>query len=157
MPLWRSRLPGIPSGDHGSIRESHTAAAFDIGPHFGAFTPYEPEWLLDPFGSPLVIIYPKMQMDSQQCMHILSTEYVASADRPQRQFYTPGVYEPLSYSITFPMQPDSAFRMISWTMTIAGEVATSEVSDRVAFGWTHPLAEDFQRSRPRRLTMISGF
>jgi len=121
----------------------HTAVAFDLIPHIGAFTPIEPEWLYDPYGAPRQIIWPKMQMDRQQRMQILSTEQVSNAGDPQRQYYTPGVYDPLSYTINYPTAPDSAYRMISWTMTIAGEVATSEVSDRVAFGWTYPLAEGF--------------
>jgi len=129
-----------PAGD----TNPHTAVAFDFGPHLGAFQAVEPDWLYEN-DLPMELIWPHMQFDRNQIMHVLSTEYVATAAWPQRQYYTPGVYDPLSYTITFPplAPPDSSFRMIGWTMTIAGDVGTSEVSDRVAFAWTYSMDEGF--------------
>jgi hypothetical protein len=129
----------------------HTAAAFDIAPHLGAFTAFEVPWLYDPYGSPREIIWPRMQMDSQQRLHILSTEYQVVAGDPQMQYYTPGQYDPLSYLITYPQPPDSSFRTVAWTMTLAGEVATSDVSDRIAFGWTYCRDEGFPGGNPSQL------
>ncbi len=122
----------------------HSAVAFDLAPHLGAFTAIDIPWLYDEFGSPMEIIWPHMMMSQDESvMHVVSTEYVASAGSPQRQFYTPAVYDPISYMITYPELPDSALRMIGWTMTIAGDVATSPVSDRTIFAWAYPLSDAF--------------
>ena len=131
----------------------HTAVAFDLSAHTGAFTPIEPEWLYDEYGAPRQILWPHMMFDNavEPTMHIVSTEQVPNAGDPQRQYYTPGVYDPLSYTINFPTAPDSAYRMISWTMTIAGDVATSPVSDRTIFAWTYPLDEGFPELSPSQL------
>ncbi|HEX7342616.1 MAG TPA: hypothetical protein VF398_00015, partial [bacterium] len=122
----------------------HSAVAFDIAPHTGAFTAFDIPWLPDEFGTAMEIIWPHMMMSNDESvMHVVSTEYVTALGAPQRQFYTPAVYDPISYMITYPELPDSALRMMGWTMTIAGDVATSPVSDRTIFAWAYPLAETF--------------
>ena len=87
------------------------------------------------------ILYPHMMFDhaADPTMHIVSSELVAGMGVPNRHLYTPAWYDSLSHTIQFPVPPDSAFRTISWTMTEAGDVGTSPISNRVAFAWTYPL------------------
>jgi len=117
----------------------HTATAADFGPHLGAFLTSEPDWLYVS-GSELEVIWPRIMFDQNQHAQILSTENPASgvAGDPQRHYWTVGTYDPLSFMMTYPPDPDT-WDEVTWTMTIAGDVATSPVSDRVAFAWTYPL------------------
>ncbi len=107
----------------------NTAVAVDFFPYAGAFLVYEVPTL-----SGLEIIWPRMQLDRNGLIRILSTENPASgiAGTPQRHFYTYGVYDTLSYWLNFP-QP---WEEVAWTQTIAGDLAFSPVSDKAAFAWT---------------------
>lgn len=82
----------------------------------------------------LQIIWPHAQFDHNQTMHIISAEQTTAGNLPKRQFYTPGTY--VAPNMTYPASPDSSFRIMDWTMTLAYDVATSDVSNRVALGWT---------------------
>jgi len=119
----------------GSSMNAHTAVGTDFFPHAGAFLVYEPDWLYIG-GAEQEIIWPRIMFDRNQTMHVVSTENPLSqtAGDPQRHYYTVGSYDPLTYEVTFPDDPDTWTEM-SWTMTIAGDLATSDVSDRVAFAW----------------------
>ncbi|RJP81469.1 MAG: T9SS C-terminal target domain-containing protein [Candidatus Zixiibacteriota bacterium] len=121
-----------------------TAAAVDLFPHSGAFLVYEPQYLTFPGTSdPMQIIWPKMQFDRNHVMHIAAVNQVAAAALPQQMWYTYGTYDSTTFMITFPAEPDSSFREIGWTMTIAIDVGTSEVSDKIAFAWTHNKGQNF--------------
>ncbi|TKJ40855.1 hypothetical protein CEE37_07795 [candidate division LCP-89 bacterium B3_LCP] len=113
-----------------------TAIAVDFSPTTGTFVTYEAPPVV---GVP-EIIWPRMQFDSNQFIHILSTENPASglAGDPQRHYYTRGTYDPILYSISY-----EQFEEVTWTMTIAGDVATSDVSDRIAFAWTYCRDDGF--------------
>ncbi|TKJ36546.1 hypothetical protein CEE37_15090, partial [candidate division LCP-89 bacterium B3_LCP] len=103
-----------------------TAVATDFFPHTGTFITYEaPPYPLDK------VIWPRIQFDRQQYMQIVSTENPGSAGAAQRHFYTKGTYDELLYSISY-----SPWELMTWTMTIAADVATSDVSDKVAYAWT---------------------
>ncbi|MBU0518878.1 T9SS type A sorting domain-containing protein [bacterium] len=120
-----------------------TAVGADFFPHQGAFLVSEPARVMIG-GQEQEVIWPRIMFDNSQTAHILSTENPLSgvAGDPQRHFWTPGTYDPPSYMMTYPPDPDT-WELVAWTMTIAGDVATSPVSDRVAFAWTYPLDENF--------------
>jgi hypothetical protein len=116
-----------------------TATAADFSPHSGTFITYE----APPHPDPLLpeIIWPRMQIDNSQHLQIVSTEnpYTAVAGDPQRHFWQRGTYDPLTYSISY----NPEWELVTWTMTIAGDVGTSEVSDKCAYAWTYPLDPNF--------------
>lgn len=128
------------------LDQPHTAVATDFFPHAGAFLVYEPTWI-DEGGVDLAIIWPRLQFDRNGFMHIVSTEnpYQGVPGDPQRQYYCKGTYDPGTWNISF-----TPFELISWTMTIAADVATSEVSDRVAFAWTWSREEGFPGGDPNQ-------
>ena len=114
-----------------------TAVACDFFPHSGAFLVYE----APPVSGLIEVIWPRIQFSSNQSIHVLSTENPASgvAGDPQRHYYIKGEYDPVGFSISY----DPEWELMTWTMTIAGDLATSEVSDRVAFAWTYCRDEGF--------------
>ncbi|MBU1882601.1 MAG: T9SS type A sorting domain-containing protein [bacterium] len=120
----------------GSSPNYHTAVGADFFPLGGAFLVTEPPWLFIG-GLEQEIIWPKCMFDRNQRFHIVSTENPLSgvAGDPQRVFYTYGTYDPLTYIMEYPASP--TWTELTWTMTIAPDVAASDVSDRVAFGWTY--------------------
>ena len=113
-----------------------TAVATDFFPHSGTFLVYVAPQVP---GVPEVI-WPRMQFDRNQVMHIVSTENpeFGSITVPHRHYYYRATYDPAWFSITY----DTAEEM-TWTMTLAADVATSDVSDRIAFGWTYCRDEGF--------------
>jgi hypothetical protein len=120
---------------------AHTAVASDFFPHAGAFLTNEPDWLYLG-GVEQEVIWPRAMFDQRQTLHVVSCENPLSgvAGDPQRHYYTPGTYNPTTFIVEFPSDPDTWTEM-TWTMTIAGDVATSPVSDRVLFAWCY--SKDF--------------
>ncbi len=125
----------------GFSQNHHTAVAADFFPHAAAFLTTEPDWLYEG-GYDLEIIWPKMQIDRQGRFHIIATENVNVAGAPRRQYYTYGIYDPLMYTINFPPAPDTWIE-IGHTQTLAADVATSDITNRVAFGWTRCREEGY--------------
>lgn len=123
------------------LGDPHAAVAFDFAPHLGAFQAIEPEWLYE-FGLPVEIIWPKIQLDRDDDIHLVCTEYTSTAGAPMRQFYAHGTFDSTGWFISFPSSPET-WTLIDYTMTIAADVATSEVSDRLAIGWTYCREEGF--------------
>jgi hypothetical protein len=112
----------VPGGDN------TTAVATDFFPHSGTFIAYETPQVP---GVPEVI-WPRIQFDLNQYIHLFSTENPASGlpGDPQRHYYTRGTYDPLLFSISYEPWQEAA-----WTMTIAGDIAASAISNRTAFAW----------------------
>ena len=111
-----------------------TATGTDFFPHTGTFIVYQ---------APSVpgvdeVIWPRLQFDNNQKLQIISTETVPNAGDPQRHYWTMGTYDPVTYSISY-----DPYDEMTWTMTIAADVATSEVSDKCAYAWTYPLDPAF--------------
>ncbi|MCX6640705.1 MAG: T9SS type A sorting domain-containing protein [bacterium] len=121
-----------------------TANACDILPRIGGFltwdVPNQP-----PPGMVNQVIWPKMQIDHQDRIQFISEESTPAAGDPQRMVYSWGTYVPSSFSITYPTT--NTWTYVDTTMTIAAEVATSEVSNRVAFAWTHPRGGEATRNQ----------
>ncbi|TKJ42584.1 hypothetical protein CEE37_02530, partial [candidate division LCP-89 bacterium B3_LCP] len=116
-----------------------TATSTDFFSHTGTFITYEAP---NP-GVPGIpeIIWPRIQFDNQQALQIVGTENPESgiAGDPQRHFWIRGTYDPLLFSISY----EGDFELMTWTMTIAGDVATSDVSDKVAYAWTYCRDDGF--------------
>ncbi|TKJ41502.1 hypothetical protein CEE37_02770 [candidate division LCP-89 bacterium B3_LCP] len=110
-----------------------TAVATDFFAHTGTFITYETL----PYAGVDKIIWPKVQFDRNQVLQIVSTENPGGFES-YRHFYTTGTYNPLTYSIVY-----EPWEEMTWTMTIAGDVAASDISDRVAYGWTYCRDDGF--------------
>ena len=111
---------------------NRTAVGADFGPHIGAFLISSPP-------SPAIpnpVIWPRMQIDRNGRIHVISTENVSTAGSPQRQYYISGTYNTGTGEITY----DPTWTYVDTTKTIAADVAVSDVSNRVAFAWTRPRA-----------------
>jgi hypothetical protein len=98
----------VPGGDF------WTAIATDFFPHSGMFITYETPQIP---GVPEVI-WPRMQMDWNGYIHVVSTENPESgqAGDPQRHYYTRGTYDPMTYSITY-----DPWEEMTWTMVMGAE------------------------------------
>ena len=111
----------------------HTALAFDYFPYVGAFQALDLPWVYEG-ADDIQVIWPRMDIDINDKLHIVSTEQPASgvAGDPQRLYYCRAAYNPSTYSIEFetPEQEE-----ITWTMTISPDVAASPVSNKVVIGW----------------------
>ena len=118
---------------------AHVAVAFDLLPHVGAFTTFEPSWLYIG-GQDIPLLWPKMQMSRDGRLHIIATEEAEVPGMSSRVYYTVGTYEPLNFVITFPAAPNT-WTYVDTCLTVAADVAASEVSDRIALGWTHSRLE----------------
>jgi len=116
----------------------HAAVGSDFGPHLGAFLTSEPNWIMEN-GTDLQAIWPRMMFDSQQVLHMVTTHSHGIAAHPQRQWYITGTYNSLSFMMDF----DEEWQLVGWTNDIAADVATSDVSNRVAVGWMYCLDPAF--------------
>lgn len=96
--------------------------------------------VLSPFGwmvweTPLLngqgLIWPRMQVSRDGLIRIVSHVDASAIGDPFCLYYTTGYYDSLGYYVTF-----DPWTEVSATMTIAQEIAVSDVSDRIAFGWT---------------------
>ena len=110
----------------------HTAISYDFIPYIGAFMGVELPWVYE-LGVDLEVIWPKVSVDINDRIHVISTENPASgvAGAPQRQYYGWAEYDPMTSAMT----TCEAQEMISWTMVIAGDVASSPVSSRSAISF----------------------
>ncbi|MBU1652172.1 hypothetical protein KKA00_08120, partial [bacterium] len=116
----------------------HTAVGADFFPHQGAFLISEPPWIMEG-GTDIQAIWPRMMYDSEQVLHIIATHSHGVAAHPQRQWYITGEYNPLTYMVEY----DAEWQLVGWTNDIAADVATSEVSNRVATAWMYCLDPAF--------------
>ena len=117
----------------------HTAISWDFIPYIGAFMTTEVPWYYQG-GFDLEIIWPKISVDINDRIHIASTENPASgiAGALQRVFYGWAELDPATMIMN--MSPEQ--EMVSWTMTISAEIASSPVSSRSALGFMQMCATD---------------
>jgi len=71
--------------------EFHACSAIDYCAYCEAFTVVEPAWCYGP--NDIEINWPKIDMDINGVLHMVSTEYVADAGATQRVYYSRGVPE----------------------------------------------------------------
>ena len=107
----------------------HTAVSHDFIPYIGAFMGTELPYVYEG-GLDMEIIWPKVSVDINDRIHIVSTENPASgvAGDPQRAYYGWAEYDPIGMSMNVCEEQE----LISWTMVIASDVASSPVSSRSA-------------------------
>jgi hypothetical protein len=89
----------------------------------------QPVYLAD-----LETIWPKLQIDLDGRVHIFATD-PGSNGNPMTHLFACGEYQSSSGGIGYPL-PAETWTELSATLTPGRAVATSDVSDRVAFGWT---------------------
>jgi hypothetical protein len=126
FPAFHVQTPTSP------LSQPHAAVAADSIPGAGRFS----FWELPYFGSPVVqSIWPKIAVDRQGRIHLISTEQTASgvAGAPQRIFYCRGEFNPSVPTITFIRQI-----RVAWVETVAPDITASRHSDRVAIVFPCP-------------------
>ena len=118
------------------LSQPHSAVT-TLFPFGTFFPPWELPYVIHA-DTALQVIWPKITVDHQGRLQIVSTEQPQSgiAGDPMRIYYCRGVYDPLLQSMTFISQVE-----VTWTEAIASDIATSRVSDRVAFTY-HAIGED---------------
>lgn len=108
-----------------------TGVSNDLFLHSGSFLNWNPEQQTDEW------IWPHLGVDRQNGVHILSTAFADNVVR-----YCHGVFDPNSFSITYPSWPGN-WTYVDSSQTIGPDVGTSDVSDRVCCAWTHPRGLDY--------------
>ncbi len=112
-----------------STATNKTAIGADFGPHMGAFIVSETL----PITGVGPLIWPKMMVGLNGRLNVMSTENVATAGAPQKQYFISGTYNAGTSTITY----DPAWTLAPSTMTIAADVASSTVSNKMAYAWTY--------------------
>ncbi len=120
----------------------HSAAAGDYAAYSDAFTSWEPDYCyIGP--TDMELIWPKIAMDINGVLHMVSTEYVATAGDWQRIYYSRGIpeFDELGYflDILWDEMECGGFDLIDTVMVIAPDLACSRHTDRVAIAWCHPM------------------
>ena len=116
----------------GGTANFHTALAFDVFPRTGIFMTTEAPWVGN-----LEVIWPKMDKDIDDIYHVMSFDNPPAAGDPQNQYYVRGELDLSTYTVNWdPAQQE----YIDWTTCIAGNVAASSISNRVAVAWLKPMA-----------------
>jgi hypothetical protein len=122
--------------------EPHAAAAGDYAAYSDAFTSWEPDWCYDGTQD-LQLIWPKIAMDINGVLHMVSTESPLSgvAGDPQRIYYSRGIPEFDEYGFFLDILWDDmdcgGFQVFDTVMVIAPVVAASRHTDRIAIVWSH--------------------
>jgi len=112
------------------LGKAHTAVATDFM-HSYPFQFWEAPYVGNPV---LEVIWPKIAVDVQGRLHVVSTENPVSgiSGTPMRMYYCRGTYDPIAFNIEY--QPNQT--LVDWTETIAADIAASRHSDRVASVYT---------------------
>ena len=122
----------------------HACSAIDYCAFCEAFTISEPAWCFVG-GTDIEIIWPKIDMDINGVLHMVSCENPASgvAGDPQRIYYSRGVpeFDQDGFGLDIQWDEMSCGGYEEWdsVMTIAPDVACSRSSERVAIAWTHSM------------------
>ena len=139
-----SESSAYPTLDVASSDEMFAAFNYD-SPMSGIYRtavyfPHLPSPWWYPSEPPLVdgnaVLIPKIQLDRDEIVHLIGTESSIGGvpGDPFRDYYITGIYNPVNYTINW----DPSWTPLDWTMTCASDIATSPVSDRIAFAWTYP-------------------
>jgi hypothetical protein len=110
----------------------HTAVAVDFFPHCGAFLVYEPDWLYV-HGMDVPALWPNIRIGSNELIHVVATGLWDEVEQNAYGLYTVGTYNPTIYEVEFPPAPDTWTPIGEYNDCV--DIATSDVSDRVAIGW----------------------
>ncbi|MBM3324833.1 MAG: hypothetical protein FJY66_04115, partial [Calditrichaeota bacterium] len=120
--------------------DPHAAAAGVYIPCSDAFTSIEPDWCYEG-GTALQIIWPKIAMDINGVLHMISTE--ATDDVRQRIYYSRGVpeFDQDGYflDIHWDQMSCGGFELFDTVTTISPDIACSRHSERVVIAYTYPM------------------
>ncbi|MBU1708033.1 hypothetical protein KKB28_09010, partial [bacterium] len=120
----------------------HSASAIDFLPYIEAFTTIEPGWCYDG-GYEIEVIWPKIDMDVNGTLHMMSKENNFSGLTLGQIYYSRGV--PLFDSSGHGLDIDwdemgcGGYELIDTVMTNAHNVACSRYSERCVIAWCHTL------------------
>ncbi len=120
---------------------AHTGVGLDLLAQAGAFSVFEPAYL-EENGAELEIIWPKIDMDINGRLHVVSVENPASgaAGDPQRFYYSRGtpIFDgDFGIEIAWDAVAGSAqLREMDTIMVIAPDIACSRISNRVVIAWS---------------------
>ncbi|MBM3324652.1 MAG: T9SS type A sorting domain-containing protein [Calditrichaeota bacterium] len=124
--------------------DPHAAAAGDYAAYSDAYTTIEPAWCYEG-GADIAIIWPKIDMDINGVLHMVSTESPASGQPgdPQRVYYSRGIPEfdqdGFFLDIHWDQMTCGGFDFVDSVMVIAPDIACSRHSQRVAIAWSHSM------------------
>ena len=129
-----------------TTQHAHAAVAIDFLPQSGAFTTSEPAYLQDDrCGNmeDMEIIWPKIAMDVDSVLHMVSTENPCIPDdpsEPQRIYYSRGhpVFDEFDFGedIDWDAVDDGEeFKEIDTVMVIGADICASRHSNRLAMAW----------------------
>lgn len=125
---------------------AHAAAGIDFLPESGAFTGSEVPYLQDDrCGSmeDMEIIWPKIAMDVNGVLHMVSTENPCIPDdpsEPSRIYYSRGipVFDEYGFGSDIAWEPvigNDEFQELDTVMVIAADITASRHSNRLAIAW----------------------
>ncbi len=122
----------------------HSSAAIDYCAYCEAFTVVEPAWCYSGGGNEVEIMWPKIDIDINGVLHMLSSEDPnAEVGTPQRIYYSRGVPEfdqdGFGLDILWDEMECGQFSLWDTVMTIAPDVACSRHGERVAIAWAHSM------------------
>jgi hypothetical protein len=125
---------------------AHAAAAGDYAAYSDAYSTIEPDWCYGE-GQDLEIIWPKIAMDINGNVHMMSHENPVGSDTdpsiPARIYYSRGVpeYDQDGYFLDLHWDQMSCggFEYFDSVETIAANITCSRHSQRVAAAWTHSM------------------
>lgn len=121
--------------------QAHSAAAIDLIERAGAYTSFEPGYLYEG-GQAMEIIWPKIAIDTQGRLHMVSTENPLSgqAGDPQSIYYSRGtpVFDgPFGIEIDWEVvDAPREFLELDTVMVISPDIACSRNSNRVVIAWS---------------------
>ncbi|MBU1937028.1 T9SS type A sorting domain-containing protein [bacterium] len=123
----------------------HSAASIDYASYADAFTTVEPAWCYEG-GQALELDWPKIDMDINGNLHMMSTENPLSGDagEPQRIYYSRGVPEfdgGFGVDINWDAMSCGGYEVWDTVMTISVVVACSRHSERCAVAWSHSMED----------------
>ncbi|MBU1708356.1 glycoside hydrolase, partial [bacterium] len=121
----------------------HCASAIDYCTCGGAFTAIEPSWCYNGGQTGIEIIRPKIDMDANGVLHVISSENPGSSRDELRFYYSRGVpqFDGDGYGLDILWDEMSCGDYEEWDMlrVSAYDIACSRTSQRCAVAWCHPL------------------
>ena len=121
----------------------HSAAAIDFCACGGAFTAIEPTWCFNGGEMEVEIIGPKIDMDANGVLHVVSSENSGGSRDETGFYYSRGVpqFDGDGYGIDINWDDMGCGDFELWDMVrvSAYDVACSRTSQRCAVAWVHPL------------------
>ncbi len=119
---------------------AHAAVAIDFLPLSGAFTTFEPDYLFEG-GVDLQLVWPKIVINGDSVLHMVSTDNAAAGNPTMYRFYysrgIPEFEDGFGTAIDWQdVDGDEQFLQLGTAGNVSADIATSRMSQRVAVAWT---------------------